>query len=295
MSRTVIRLGEASTEHFAVDVDAETAGWRFSGFQLAELAAGESVTKLGSEYEYIAVPMSGSFEVSVDGQTHTLQGRSGVFAGSTDVLYIPRDTDAVITALTDGRISLPAAKARQRLAVQYLAAEDVPIGIRGSGNMSRRAREFCMAGGVKSDRLLALEVITPGGNWSGYPPHKHDVNSGHPDGELNLEELYYFEVSDGPAGDPGFAYQRVFSADERPLDEFAEVHDARAQLAGVDQRTRDLRPKLIEAGPAQSGHGASSTRGSTGMVSHVSRSHSARGSLEKRQARSSVSPAMTLR
>ena len=224
MTRSMFRLGEAASAGYDVDVDAETAGWNFSAFQRAALGAGESLTRIGTEYEYIVVPLSGSYEVRVSGEVHTLKGRSGVFAGSTDVLYIPRDTDAVITALTDGRVSFPAAKARTKLAVQYLAAEDVPIGIRGSGNMSRRAREFCMAGGVKSDRLLALEVITPGGNWSGYPPHKHDTNSDHPEGELNLEELYYFEVSDGPAGDPGFAYQRVFSADERPLDEFAEVH-----------------------------------------------------------------------
>lgn len=225
MTRSMFRLGEAASEGYDVDVDAETAGWNFSAFQRAALAEGESLTRVGTEYEYIVVPLSGSYEVRVNGQVHTLQGRSGVFAGSTDVLYIPRDTDAVITALTAGRVSFPAAKARRQLEVQYLAAADVPIGIRGAGNMSRRAREFCMAGGVKSDRLLALEVITPGGNWSGYPPHKHDTNSDHPEGELNLEELYYFEVSDGPAGDPGFAYQRVFSADERPLDEFAEVHN----------------------------------------------------------------------
>jgi len=225
MTRSMFRLGEATSADYAVDVDAETAGWRFSGFQLAELDAGQSLERAGTEYEWIAVPMSGSFEITVQGQTHTLAGRSDVFEGSTDVLYVPRDVDAVITAITPGRISFPAAKARRQLEVQYLAAADVPIGIRGAGNMSRRAREFCMAGGVKSDRLLALEVITPGGNWSGYPPHKHDVNSGHPEGELNLEELYYFEVSKGPAGDPGFAYQRVFSSDERPIDEFAEVHN----------------------------------------------------------------------
>ena len=180
MTRSMYRLGEAASAGYDVDVDAETAGWNFSAFQRAALGEGESLTRVGDEYEYIVVPLSGSYEVRVNGEVHTLQGRSGVFAGSTDVLYIPRDTDAVITALTAGRVSFPAAKARRQLEVQYLAAADVPIGIRGAGNMSRRAREFCMAGGVKSDRLLALEVITPGGNLSGYPPHKHDTNSDHP-------------------------------------------------------------------------------------------------------------------
>jgi 5-deoxy-glucuronate isomerase len=62
-------------------------------------------------------------------------------------------------------------------------------------------------------------VLTPGGNWSSYPPHKHDTER---DGESVLEEIYYFEVTDGPGG-PGLAYQRVYGAAERPVDVLAEV------------------------------------------------------------------------
>jgi 5-deoxy-glucuronate isomerase len=65
-------------------------------------------------------------------------------------------------------------------------------------------------------------VITPGGNWSSYPPHKHDETSAE---ETELEEIYYFEVSPGPAGQPGLAYQRVYGTTERPIDVLAEVRD----------------------------------------------------------------------
>jgi 5-deoxy-glucuronate isomerase len=83
--------------------------------------------------------------------------------------------------------------------------------------MSRKAHQYVMGGGA--GKLMALEVYTPGGNWSSYPPHKHDVDDEH---ETQLEELYYFEVQDGPAG-PGVGYQRVYASDERPVDVLAEV------------------------------------------------------------------------
>ena len=71
--------------------------------------------------------------------------------------------------------------------------------------------------------LITCEVLTPAGNWSSYPPHKHDEHRGEPQPEAELEEIYYFEVADGPTG-PGVAYQRVYGTAKRPVDVLAEVH-----------------------------------------------------------------------
>src|SRR5690606_16950435 len=76
---------------------------------------------------------------------------------------------------------------------------------------------FCAADAFEADKLIAVEVVTPGGNWSSYPPHKHDEDR--PGEESVLEEIYYFEVS----GDQGMAYQRVYGTESRPIDVLAEV------------------------------------------------------------------------
>jgi 5-deoxy-glucuronate isomerase len=76
-----------------------------------------------------------------------------------------------------------------------------------------------MPGAFPADRLIACEVITPAGNWSSYPPHKHDEER---PGETVLEEIYYFEIAPGPGG-PGVGFQRVYGTPDRPLDLLAEV------------------------------------------------------------------------
>jgi 5-deoxy-glucuronate isomerase len=92
----------------------------------------------------------------------------------------------------------------------------VPVELRGAGAASRQVNNFCAPESFDADRLIAVEVVTPGGNWSSYPPHKHDLQS---ETESALEEIYYFEVRDG-----GSAYQRVYaSSADRPIDVMAEV------------------------------------------------------------------------
>ena len=94
-----------------------------------------------------------------------------------------------------GRFALPAAAAQRRLPARYGAAEDVPVELRGAGNASRQVNNFASVEAFECDALIAVEVLTPNGNWSSYPPHRHD----------DLEEIYYFEISGG-----GFGYQRVY-------------------------------------------------------------------------------------
>jgi 5-deoxy-glucuronate isomerase len=96
----------------------------------------------------------------------------------------------------------------------------VVVELRGAGPSSRQVNNFATPDVLDADRLIACEVLTPGGNWSSFPPHKHDEDRGRAESEL--EEVYYFEVGAGPRG-PGLGYQRVYGTGERPIDVLAEV------------------------------------------------------------------------
>jgi hypothetical protein len=112
--------------------------------------------------------------VTVGGQTFTLEGREGVFAAVTDFAYVPRDAGVEIASQAGGRFALPSARAATRLQARYVAARDVPVELRGAGRASRQVNNFCAPDAFQADRLIAVEVLTPSGNWSSYPPHKHD-------------------------------------------------------------------------------------------------------------------------
>ncbi len=157
--------------------------------------------------------------VDCDGERFELAGRPSVFAGVTDFAYLPPGSAAQIRSANGGRFALPAARAARRLPPRYGPAAGVPVELRGAGSCSRQVNNFCTPEVFEADRLIACEVITPAGNWSSYPPHKHDQER---PGEAELEEIYYFEIGPGPAG-PGIGYQRVYGTADRPLDLLAEV------------------------------------------------------------------------
>jgi 5-deoxy-glucuronate isomerase len=214
--------GTAATGPYALEVTPESAGWGHSGLRVLDLAPGGSHVLDTGPDEVVVVPLAGGLLVECDGETVTLAGRSGVFAGPTDFAYLPRDAVATLRSELGGRFALCSARARRRLPVRYGPAAGVPVELRGAGRCSRQVNNFATAGVFEADAVIACEVITPGGNWSSYPPHKHDESS---DVETELEEIYYFEVSPGPQGQPGMAYQRVYGTPERPIDVLAEVRD----------------------------------------------------------------------
>ena len=125
-----------------------------------------------------------------------------VFSGVTDFAYLPRDARARVQSGAGGRFALPGARAARRLPPRYGPAAGVPVELRGAGACSRQVNNFCMPGAFEADRLIACEVITPAGNWSSYPPHKHDEER---PGESVLEEIYYFEIAAGP----GWPWRRL--------------------------------------------------------------------------------------
>jgi 5-deoxy-glucuronate isomerase len=214
--------GTAAVGPYALQVTPESAGWGHSGLRVLELPAGGTHTLDTGLDEVLVVPLQGGLRIDCDGEALELTGRPGVFAGPTDFGYLPLDATATLTSDAGGRFALCAARARRRLPVRYGPAAGVPVELRGAGRCSRQVHNFATADVFDADAVIACEVITPGGNWSSYPPHKHDEAS---DRETELEEIYYFEVAPGPAGQPGLAYQRVYGTAERPVDVLAEVRD----------------------------------------------------------------------
>ncbi|HEX3224073.1 MAG TPA: 5-deoxy-glucuronate isomerase [Nocardioides sp.] len=211
--------GVGAVDGLALHVTPESAGWTYSGLAVLELDPGESRTWTTGPAETLVMSLSGGCSVTVDGTTYDVQGRPDVFAGPSDFVYVPRDTEALVRSEQGGRFALPSAVCERRLPVRYQPAAAVPVELRGAGPASRQVNNFCTPEAFEADALIACEVLTPGGNWSSYPPHKHDEAT---PTESVLEEIYYFEVADGPSG-PGMGYQRVYGHGDRQIDVLAEV------------------------------------------------------------------------
>ena len=213
--------GSSADGAFAAVVTPEQAGWAFSGLRVLELAPGQRQVLASGEDELLVLPLAGGCVVDCDGSRFELQGRPSVFDRVSDFAYVPRDARVEVASAGGGRFALPSARARRRLPARYGAAEDVPVELRGAGQASRQVNNFCAPEAFEADRLIAVEVLTPGGNWSSYPPHKHDEAR---DGEVILEELYYFEIARSPQGGDGFGFHRVYgSGPDRRIDVRAEV------------------------------------------------------------------------
>ena len=209
----------------AADSPVQVEGWAHTGLKVAQLGPGEAVKLAAEPEERIVIPLEGTFTVTVGDVDYVLRGRESVFAGPSDVLYTGIGTAAAITSAAGGRVAVALAPAKASYPVRLIKAEDTPVELRGSGNCSRQVHNFGTPAALEADRFIVCEVITPAGNWSSYPPHKHDEEK---DGETSLEEIYYFETRlarDAPApsqADP-VGYARVYSSDERPIDVNAEV------------------------------------------------------------------------
>ncbi|GAA4889772.1 5-deoxy-glucuronate isomerase [Actinomycetospora straminea] len=224
-ARTELHLpaGAAATHGYDLEVTPAVAGWAHSSLRTLTLPAGTTHTHDTGDEEMIVVPLSGGVTVT-DGVTeHVLAGRPDVFAGPTDTAYLPRGTTATIRAAEGpARVALTGARTDVVLPFRHLPAADVPVELRGAGQCSRRVRNFGAAGVVEAGSLIAVEVVTPGGNWSSYPAHKHDEES---DTESALEEIYYYEIAPGPHGEPGLGFHRTSSSPAGDVDVLVEVHD----------------------------------------------------------------------
>jgi 5-deoxy-glucuronate isomerase len=216
--------GTAGDGPFSLVVTPERAGWAYSGLRVLELAPGQAHTWSTGGAESLVLPLSGSAVVTCEDATagratferatFELRGRRDVFSRVSDFCYVPREATVTVTSVGGGAFAVPAARCANKLPPRYGPAEEVPVELRGAGQASRQVNNFCSPEAFECDKLIAVEVLTPGGNWSSYPPHKHDL--ARPGEEAELEEIYYFVSR-------GLAYQRVYGTADRPVDVLAEV------------------------------------------------------------------------
>lgn len=199
------------------DVTPESAGWTYVGFRVLKLSAGQSYSGAEAGREACLVILSGKVSTEAGGEAHAgLGGRRDVFDGAPTSVYLPADLPYVITAETDAEIAVCTAPGTGAGAVRVIRSDAVEV--RGSGSNTRHVRNILSDADDVAESLLVVEVVTPGGNWSSYPPHKHDRDA-IPE-ETLLEETYYHRLSPPQ----GFAFQRVYT-DARDLDETMAVQD----------------------------------------------------------------------
>ncbi len=240
-------------------VDPDVAGWTYVSFEVLTLAAESSVTLPAGDLERAFVPLAGRIRAQIPeeadedaGRAWELGGRDDVFAGLGWCLYLPRETTVTLTALTDVEVAVAAAPATTRHAPVLVTPDDAEIELRGGGNASRQVNSL-MLPDFPADRLHVIEVWTPGGNWSSFPPHKHEHEQVTDAGaEAELEETYYYRLRDP---ENGWAVQRVYSP-ERDYDLTVTVRDGDILLIPWGYHTtaaihgHDLYYLNVLAGPA---------------------------------------------
>lgn len=233
-NRWVLPAGTAATRDYDVAITPGNKDWQHTGLLTLTLQAGASHEINTETWEFMVVPLSGGgVEVTVveatgEEQSVTLTGRETVFTGPTDIAYVPKLSSLVLrnNGSRAVRVALPiatATKQAQPLPFTHVAVQDVPVELRGAGVASRQVRNFGVPDTVTADSMIACEVITPAGNWSSYPPHKHDEER---EGvETSLEEIYYFEIQAEAGREVADAvgYQRVYGTAERPIEVLTEV------------------------------------------------------------------------
>ena len=205
-------------------VSPDEAGWEYSGLEVLDLGQGP-VSRTLTGTEGVLVPLSArDVEVRVDGVTHTLAGRDGVFAAVSDWIYLPLGSTVEVSA-SGGEVALCTARATVRHDLVVTRAADVPVEVRGGGAATRQVTNIATPDSFTgADRILVCEVITPDGNVSSWPPHRHDGLDGCP---VRNEEIYYFRTGclDSPHGDPrGQGQFHVYTVDGS-VDETVTVLD----------------------------------------------------------------------
>lgn len=217
-SSLVIASHEPDAGGELVAVTSEQAGWRDLCFAARRLPAGGRFDGATGASELALVLLGGRATVeSSAGRWEGIGKRRNVFDGMPFALYLPPGVAYTVMAETELELALAWCPAEPQFPARLVTPQDVAVEVRGGGNATRQINHILPAE-FPAQRLLVVEVYTPGGNWSSYPPHKHDVHD--PPREVCLEEIYYYRISD-PAG---YAIQQVYSP-ERGLDELVRAHD----------------------------------------------------------------------
>ncbi len=208
-----------------LEVTPEKAGWQYIHFQVRQLEKGASWTFASGENELAIANLTGAYTVQSNrGEWSGIGGRKNPFTGAAHALYLPRNTEFTVTAEEAGEFAVTWVPTDEDHEPWLIRPEDVAINIRGGDNVSRQINDL-LPPGSPVHRLVLVEVYTPSGNWSSYPPHKHDVHLENEQGQLveaKLEEVYYYRI-DPPEG---YAFQRVYTDESCPMHRAGNPIDA---------------------------------------------------------------------
>jgi len=202
-----------------VTVTPQSAGWKYVGFAAHRLASGESMPLATGSSEFCFVVLRGIVTIAAQGQTwREIGSRASVFADEAPyAVYVPASEEVHVTANTDAEIAVASAPGSQARPARLIEPASMKRSTRGQGLNTRYVCDI-LPQTEPADHLLVVEVRTPSGHSSSYPPHKHDTDD-LPD-ESSLEETYYHRLDPSQ----GFAFQRVYTED-RTLDESLAVED----------------------------------------------------------------------
>jgi 5-deoxy-glucuronate isomerase len=197
----------------------QSAGWGHVGFEVHKLAAGETVKANTGEREVCLVLVSGKARIKISEKDFGLVGqRMTPFEGKPHSVYVPGGSAWRAEATTDVTLAVCSAPSRGgKHPARHIRPDEMGQETRGKGTNVRYVTNI-LPETAPADSLLVVEVITPGGHTSSYPPHKHDQDN--LPAESFLEETYYHRLNPSQ----GFAFQRVYT-DDRSLDEAIVVED----------------------------------------------------------------------
>jgi 5-deoxy-glucuronate isomerase len=190
-----------------VHLSRRRAGWDWMSFFVRRLQPGEAFRTDTVREEAIFVLLGGTCSADWGQGVKRIGRRKNVFDGFPYALYLPPGNAVIFTAETVCEVAECRVPSEARLEPQLVTPSDVVSSLRGGGNASRQIVDI-IGPGFAGDKLMAIEVYTPGGNWSSYPPHKHDVHN--PPGEVDLDEIYYYRIRQPE----GFAFQHLYSGND---------------------------------------------------------------------------------
>jgi 5-deoxy-glucuronate isomerase len=226
MSRLHLRQHAPDHQHRVVRVTPESAGWKHVGFELRRLAAGEATAEITADREHCVVFISGRgrAEAGSSGTDFGVLGeRKDPFSGKPYALYVPAASGWRINAETLLEIAVCSAPGQPKgRPARVIKPDDLSVITRGKGSNTRYVTNI-ISEDEPADSLLVVEVITPAGNASSYPPHKHDRDA-FPN-ETLLEEVYYHRLNPPQ----GFGFQRIYT-DDRSLDISMTIEDGDVTL-----------------------------------------------------------------
>jgi 5-deoxy-glucuronate isomerase len=214
----------AASDGKLISITPQSAGWTYVGFDVIKLEEGQSLQAETGDREVCLVLLSGIADVATAHEEWRAIGkRMSVFEQTPPFsVYVPNGDRYHVTARTALELAICSAPGRGNHAARLIDPKQVGVEMRGYGNIERHIHNI-LPEQEAADSLLVVEVYTPNGHWSSYPPHKHDRDA-LPE-ESFLEETYYFRVKP----EQGFAIQRVYT-DDRSLDETLVVKDGEAVL-----------------------------------------------------------------